>query len=161
MCVVINNSSYPAVKNNNTAYHAFGRHWMQARGFLNYRLKYCWPKFIYCICQPNELKREIKKKNWRGQTGGQPKVWRSHGPPRIPLRTATACLICRILLCACAHCVKSEISQVRNFAWLQSKQTRYSPDPDPVQFKSSPMIISGRHLARDKVNTANVPIQKT
>jgi len=22
---------------------------MQARGFLNYRLKYCWPKVIYCI----------------------------------------------------------------------------------------------------------------
>jgi len=35
---------------------------MQARGFLNYRSKYCWPKVIYCICQPNELEREIKKK---------------------------------------------------------------------------------------------------
>jgi len=23
---------------------------MQARGFLNYRLKYCWPKVIHCIC---------------------------------------------------------------------------------------------------------------
>jgi len=23
---------------------------MQARGFLNYRFKYCWPKVIYCIC---------------------------------------------------------------------------------------------------------------
>jgi len=23
---------------------------MQATGFLNYRLKYCWPKVIYCIC---------------------------------------------------------------------------------------------------------------
>jgi len=23
---------------------------MQARGFLNYRLKYCWPKVIYRIC---------------------------------------------------------------------------------------------------------------
>jgi len=22
------------------------------RGFLNYRLKYCWPKYTYCICQP-------------------------------------------------------------------------------------------------------------
>jgi len=22
---------------------------MQARGFLNYRLKYCWPKVIYCM----------------------------------------------------------------------------------------------------------------
>jgi len=23
---------------------------MQAKGFLNYRLKYFWPKVIYCIC---------------------------------------------------------------------------------------------------------------
>jgi len=23
---------------------------MQARGFLIYRLKYCWPKVIYCTC---------------------------------------------------------------------------------------------------------------
>jgi len=23
---------------------------MQVRGFLNYRLKYCWPKVIYWIC---------------------------------------------------------------------------------------------------------------
>jgi len=38
---------------------------MQARGFMNYRLKYCWPKVIYFICQPNELKQEIKTK-----TGG-------------------------------------------------------------------------------------------
>ena len=44
VCVVINNSSYPDVKNNNTAQHAFRKYWMQARGFLNYRLKYCWPK---------------------------------------------------------------------------------------------------------------------
>ena len=49
VCVVISNSSYPTVKNNSTAYHAFGKHWMQARGFLNYRLKYCWPKVIYCM----------------------------------------------------------------------------------------------------------------
>jgi len=42
---------------------------MQARGFLNYRLKYCWSD-IYCICQTNELKREIKKKNWWGKKQG-------------------------------------------------------------------------------------------
>jgi len=40
---------------------------MQARGFLNYRSKYCWPKVIYCICQPNELWREIKKKTGRAK----------------------------------------------------------------------------------------------
>jgi len=62
-CVVINNSRYPAVKNNNTAYHAFGKYWMQARGFPNYRLKYCWPKVFYCKCQPNDLEREIMKKS--------------------------------------------------------------------------------------------------
>jgi len=50
VCVVVNNSSCPTVKNNNTAYHAFGKYWIQARGFLNYLLKYCWPKVIYCIC---------------------------------------------------------------------------------------------------------------
>jgi len=49
VCVVINNSSHLTVKNNSTAYHAFGKNWMQARGFLNYRLKYCWPKVIYCM----------------------------------------------------------------------------------------------------------------
>jgi len=50
VCVVIKNSSYPTIKNNNTAHHAFGKHWMQVRGFLNCRLKYCWPKVIYCVC---------------------------------------------------------------------------------------------------------------
>jgi len=34
---------------------------MQARGFLNDRLKYCWPKVIYCICQGNDLRQKIKK----------------------------------------------------------------------------------------------------
>ena len=65
VCVVISNSTFPTIKNNNIAYHAFGKYWMQAREFLNYRFKYCWPKVIYFICQPNELKQEIKKK-----TGG-------------------------------------------------------------------------------------------
>jgi len=34
VCVVINNSHYRAVKNNNTAYRAFWKYWMQARGLL-------------------------------------------------------------------------------------------------------------------------------
>jgi len=38
-----------------------------------------------CICQPNEPKREIKKK-----TGGPSKKLGGHGPPRPPLRIATA-----------------------------------------------------------------------
>jgi len=49
MCFVINNSSYPTCKNNDTAYYAFVKYRMQARGVLNYRWKYCWPKVIYCI----------------------------------------------------------------------------------------------------------------
>jgi len=88
VCVVINNCSYPAVKKNNTAYHAFGKIWMQARGFLIDRINYSWPKCIYCVCQPNELKREIKKK-LGGQAEGQANIWEGHGPPRAPLRITT------------------------------------------------------------------------
>jgi len=40
---------------------------------------------VYCLSQPNDLKREIKKK-----TGGaKQKSWGGHGPPRFPLRIAT------------------------------------------------------------------------
>jgi len=56
---------------------------MQARGFLTDRLKYSWPKCIYCVCQPNELKREIKKKT-RGPSRSQAKSVGGHGPPRPP-----------------------------------------------------------------------------
>ena len=42
------------------------------------------------ICQPNELKQEIRKKTGGGQTGSQAKIWGSHGPPRPSLRIATA-----------------------------------------------------------------------
>jgi len=57
VCDVINNSHYPIVKNSNTANHAFGKYWIQARGFLNYHLNIAGRK-LYCVCQPNELKRE-------------------------------------------------------------------------------------------------------
>ena len=33
----------------------------------------------------------------------------------------SACLICRISFCAYVHGVKSEFSQVRNFAWGQDR----------------------------------------
>jgi len=80
VCVVINNSSYPTVKNNNTAYHAFRKYWMQATGLLNYRLKYCWPKVIYCICQPNELEREITQKTGAEQAN----IWGDMAHPGPP-----------------------------------------------------------------------------
>jgi len=56
MCVVIKISSYPTVKNNE-AYHAFGEYWMQAGRFLNYRLKYCWPKVIYWLLHMSRVVR--------------------------------------------------------------------------------------------------------
>jgi len=61
---------------------------MQARGFLNYRFKYCWPKVIYCTCLPNELKRDIKKKLGEPSSGPRKNLG-GHGPPRPPLRIAT------------------------------------------------------------------------
>jgi len=56
---------------------------MQARGLLNYRLKYCCPEVIYCIWQPNELEREIKKTGGAKQNSGG--AW----PTQAPLRIAT------------------------------------------------------------------------
>jgi len=40
------------------------------------------------MCQPNELKQEIRKKTW-GAQGGPSKNLGGHGPPRPPLRIAT------------------------------------------------------------------------
>ena len=72
MCVVINNSHYPAVKNNNPAYHAFRKYKMQARELLNYRLKYCWLNVIYCICHVNQTNLNAKLSTQLGD----------HGPPQ-------------------------------------------------------------------------------
>jgi len=60
---------------------------MQASGFLIDRFKYSWPKCIYCVCQPNELKWEIRKKLWGRQAGSQAKFWREW-PSQHPLRIA-------------------------------------------------------------------------
>jgi len=81
----MNNSSFLTVKNNSTAYHVFENYLMQTRGSLNYRLRYCWPEVICCICEPNELEWEIKK-----ELGGLSKNVGGHGLPRPPLRIATA-----------------------------------------------------------------------
>jgi len=46
--VVINNSSFPTVKSNNTAYHAFGKYWMQARGFkLSFKILLAESNLLY------------------------------------------------------------------------------------------------------------------
>ena len=96
-CVV--SSSCPAVKHKNTAHHVSGKYWMQARGFLNYRLILLAQRFLgYCICQPKKLNGKFRKK-LKSQTGGQAKIWGGHGPPRPPLRIATAAT--RHFLCFC------------------------------------------------------------
>jgi len=59
---------------------------MQARGLLNYRLKYYRPKVIYCICEPNERKREIRNKTGVAKKGANQK---SGWPTQAPLRITT------------------------------------------------------------------------
>jgi len=59
---------------------------MHARGFLNYRLKYCWPKVIYSICQPNELNGKLRKKTG-GAKEGPSKNLGGHGPPTPSLES--------------------------------------------------------------------------
>jgi len=60
---------------------------MKAGGILNYPLKYCWTQVIYCICQPNELEGEIRKK---AGGGGQAKILGCHVPPKPPLELPLA-----------------------------------------------------------------------
>jgi len=46
---------------------------MQARGLLNYRLKYCWPKVIYCIyINQTNLNGKLRK-NWGAKQGAKQK----------------------------------------------------------------------------------------
>jgi len=61
---------------------------MQAGRFLNYRLKYCWPKVICCICQPNELNGKLRK-NWGGANRGPSKNLGEPCPIQAPFRIAT------------------------------------------------------------------------
>jgi len=61
---------------------------MQARGLLNYRLKFYWLKVICCIRQSNEIERKIKHKTG-GLSKGPAENLEGHVPSRPPLRTAT------------------------------------------------------------------------
>jgi len=62
---------------------------MQTRGFLNYRLKYCWPKVFYCICQPNEFEREIMKKQGGPNRGPSKNLGGPCPPLESPLSMGT------------------------------------------------------------------------
>jgi len=54
---------------------------------LNYRLKYCWPKVIYFIYQPNEVEREIKKKTEGAKQGAKQKSGGAMAHPGPPLES--------------------------------------------------------------------------
>ena len=84
------NSSFHTVKNNNTSYHEFGKYWMQVQRFLKYRLKYCCPRVIYCICQPKELRKE-----YRGPSKNQGLPW----PIQSHFSIATGCpqIVCGVM----------------------------------------------------------------
>jgi len=63
-----------------------------ARKFSN-RLKFCWLKVICCICQSNELEREIKNKTGvpsRGPAKNLGRPW----PTQAPLGTTTVNTLC-------------------------------------------------------------------
>ena len=51
---------------------------MQAGGFLNYRLKSCWPKRIYLYVNQRNLKEDIKRKTGVNQNSGGP--WPTQTP---------------------------------------------------------------------------------
>jgi len=95
MCVVTNNSSFPTVKNNNTAYHAFGKYQMQARRFkLSFKILLAESNLQYFIYRPNELEREIRKKLGKPSRGPS-KSLGGHGPL---FRIATVCDLADVLV---------------------------------------------------------------
>ena len=56
---------------------------MQVRRFLNYRLKYCWPKvFSTVYVNQKNLNGKLRKK-----LGGQPKIWGAMAHPGPPLES--------------------------------------------------------------------------
>ena len=65
---------------------------MQARGFLNYRLKYCWPKVIHCRCQPKNLNGKLSKKGGAnmGSTKNLEGPWLTQAPLRIAIGKGTS-----------------------------------------------------------------------
>ena len=84
VCVVISNSSFPTVKNNNTAYHALGKYWMQARGVLNYRLKNISSQKLSAVyVNQTNLNGKLRKR-LGGQEGGQENIWGAMVHPDPP-----------------------------------------------------------------------------
>jgi len=89
VCVVTINFIYLTVKSNNTAYHVLGNYLTQARDFLNYRLKYCWPKVIYCSICVNQTNLSGKLRKKLGDQAGANQKSGGNDPLRLPLRIAT------------------------------------------------------------------------
>ena len=86
VCCVINNSHYPDVKNNNPVYDVFGKHWMQARGLLNHRLKYCWLTLLSLVYVNTKVNVKSTTKVG-GDNWGPVKYLVGHCSPRPPLES--------------------------------------------------------------------------
>jgi len=54
------------------------------------RLKFYWVNVIYCICQSNELEREIKHNTRGAKQEASQKSGRAMAHPAPPLKTASA-----------------------------------------------------------------------
>jgi len=73
----------------------------KTRGFLNYRLKFCWPKVIYCTRQPNKLEWEIKKKTGGAKQGANQKSGGAMAHPGPPLESPLVAKQLGVSLLAC------------------------------------------------------------
>jgi len=60
---------------NNTAQNAFGKYCIQARGFLNDRLKYLLAERFLLYMSTKRTWTGNYEKNWGNQTGSQEKIW--------------------------------------------------------------------------------------
>jgi len=71
---------------------------MQARGFLNYRLKSCCPQVIFCIVYVNQTNLNGKlRKKLVGSYKGPTKNMGVHGPPIPPLESQLALVFDTVL----------------------------------------------------------------
>jgi len=91
---------------------------MQARWFLNYRLKYFWPEFSTVSINQTNSNWKLRKKNW----GHQPKIWWWHGPPiESPLYVGQT-----------VNKVSTSWSSYRGTAYLEQPDARVRDDRDQM-----------------------------
>jgi len=98
VCVVINNSHHPAVKNNHPSHHAFGKYWMPVilASKLSFKILLAASYLLYISTDIltsqfyTNLNVKLSTKLW-DQTGGQPKICggMDMADPGSPFRNAT------------------------------------------------------------------------